>query len=360
MPCPNDCGLKDIIREDMDKHRKTCPLEIVQCTNQCGKEMQQQNLINHQNECPRRLIYCQYCNIEGEHQFVTRDHMIICTRFPLTCPNKCNIGTVCRGDMDEHRKTCPLEPVNCEYYRVGCHVTKQHKDIERHMEEKVKEHLLLTAKHLNDTSDELTERVCILEIVTKKIATSTMLQPIDKVALWPSHIQLSSSLVANTPGEHVTPVIIKMSKYAQNMLEKKQWLSPPFYSHKMGYKLCLSVYPYGHRMSKGTYMSVCLHLMKGPYDDILPWPLEAVFKVKLLNQISDSQHHAEPNQFVFDAKKNICQLRSSDLSKGWGYSSFISHEKLNKIAFMCQFLKDDSVFFEVQYATYSEFFTLII
>ena len=32
-PCPNYCGITDILRIDMGKHRKTCLLEIIQCTN---------------------------------------------------------------------------------------------------------------------------------------------------------------------------------------------------------------------------------------------------------------------------------------------------------------------------------------
>ena len=115
--------------------------------------------------------------------------------------------------------------------------------------------------------------------------------------------------------------------------------------------MCLSVYPNGHGKSEGTHMTVCLHLMKGPYDDHLLWPLEGIFQVKLLNQISDTQHHSEPDHFVFDAKKNVCRVRNLNITSGWGYSSFISNENLHKVAFMCQFLKDDSVFFEIRYTS---------
>ena len=32
--------------------------------------------------------------------------------------------------------------------------------------------------------------------------------------------------------------------------------------------------------------------MKGPYDKELTWPLREKFEVKLLNQISDCEHHS--------------------------------------------------------------------
>ena len=357
LPCPNHCGITDILRKDMGKHRKICQLEIVQCTNGCKKEMQQQNLADHlQNECPHRLCYCKYCNIEGEHQFITGDHMTVCDNFPLTCPNQCDIESVCRGDMDDHRKTCPLETIDCEYCKVGCKIKVLRKDLEKHNEDNMKQHLLLTTKKLNETEDELRERVHTLEIAMQQIINSTTMQQCesDQVTFWPSHLQLANSLVANTPGEHVTPVIVKMSNYAQNKLEKKRWFSPPFYSHKKGYKMCLSVYANGNK-NEGTHMSVYLCIMKGPYDDQLQWPFKGKIELKLLNQISAKGHYIIDTYLLFDSKANFCQVKDADreIGNGWGYPSFISNENLDMHmgTCMCQFLKDDSVFFEVQCIT---------
>ena len=354
LPCPNDCGTKDVLREDMYKHRKMCPLENVQCTNECGKEMKQKYLASHlQNECPRRLHYCQYCNIKGEHQYITVVHMTACDKVPLACPNQCDVGTVCRGDMDKHRKICPLETIDCEYHKVGCKVKMLRKDLEKHSEDNMKEHLLLTTKKLNETEDELRERVHTLETAIQQIINSSAVQQSesDQTALWPSHIQLASNLVANTPGEHVTPVIVKMSNYTQNKLQKKRWVSPPFYTHIKGYKMCLSVYANGTK-NEGTYMSIFLCIMKGPYDDNLLWPLQGKFELKLLNQIRATGHYKVSDHLLFDAKANVCQLKSSGWKIGddWGYISFISNENLDIDTYTCQYLKDDSVFFEVRYA----------
>ena len=105
LPCPNDCGIEDIPREDIFEHRNTCPLEIIQCTNECGEEMIRQQLDYHlEDVCPRRNACCQYYNIEGEHQFILGEHIEKCQKYPLTCPNECDIGTVCCGEMDKHRK----------------------------------------------------------------------------------------------------------------------------------------------------------------------------------------------------------------------------------------------------------------
>ena len=52
--------------------------------------------------------------------------------------------------------------------------------------------------------------------------------------------------------------------------------SEPFYSSANGYKLKVSFYPRGskHRNRGRGYVSVYLIIMKGEYDDILPWPFQ--------------------------------------------------------------------------------------
>ena len=57
---------------------------------------------------------------------------------PLPCPDKCEVGSVPRKDMEAHRKECPLEMIQCEYHNVGCEVRMAHKDQERHKKEKRK------------------------------------------------------------------------------------------------------------------------------------------------------------------------------------------------------------------------------
>ena len=77
--------------------------------------------------------------------------------------------------------------------------------------------------------------------------------------------------------------------------------------------------------------------------------------MKLLNQISAKGHYTVDTYLLFDAKANVCQVKGADgeIGSGWGYPSFISNENLNMHVrtYICQFLKDDSVFFEVRYIT---------
>ena len=44
---------------------KSCVFNVVPCDNKCGAEMTQSELVAHcLNDCPKRLISCQFCNIK--------------------------------------------------------------------------------------------------------------------------------------------------------------------------------------------------------------------------------------------------------------------------------------------------------
>ena len=135
LPCPNNCEVGSIPREDMKKHAKVCKLQNVVCI-KCKKTLQRQYLISHvKTVCPYRIVDCLYCCISGEHQFIRSwQHRKVCPKLPLPCPNKCEVRNVPREDMEAHRKECSNEMVQCEYHNVGCDERLMRKDMEKHIE----------------------------------------------------------------------------------------------------------------------------------------------------------------------------------------------------------------------------------
>ena len=128
-----------------------------------------------------------------------------------------------------------------------------------------------------------------------------------------------------------------------------QWYSDPFYTHNKGYKMCLSVYADGNGDGKGTHLSVFLYLMKGPHDDKLTWPLRGKFEIRLLNQISDSEHHSW-TLFYDDNASESCAgrvIKHDRSTAGRGFHLFVSNKGLHKITPTCRLLKDDCLFFQV-------------
>ena len=170
--CPNKCEADNILREDIDEHRKMCPLEEVTCPNDCGMTLQQQYLTTHvKMECPRLKVDCQYCHITGEHQFIEGEHKEQCPKFPVACPNKCEVVSVPRDDVEEHMKMCPLELIQCEYHMVGCEERMARKDQKKHNKEKMEEHLSFTTRQLSNTQHNLVN--CQVEAVDSKDKLTT-------------------------------------------------------------------------------------------------------------------------------------------------------------------------------------------
>ena len=137
---------------NITNHHGNCLFQIVHCPNDCGASLQRQYLIIHvENECPRRRVNCQYCNGVGEYQFIKGQHKEECLKFPIQCPNKCEIKSICRDEVEEHREICPLEMIQCDYHVVGCRVKMTRKDINTHKQETMEEHLSLSINELMET-----------------------------------------------------------------------------------------------------------------------------------------------------------------------------------------------------------------
>ena len=130
--------------------------------------------------------------------------------------------------------------------------------------------------------------------------------------------------------------------------------SEPFYSSANGYKLKVSFYPRGskHRNRGRGYVSVYLIIMKGEYDDILPWP----FQHKVIFTLIDQQEDPEK-------RRNIVREFVPDLSLKWDAESYArpTQDENRKVGinyfepidtFLYQhtrcYIRDDSLLLEVK------------
>ena len=341
VPCPNNCDVVTVPREDMEKHRGECQLEVITCSNKCGEKLKRQDLTNHaETRCPRRKVNCQYCHNAIEHQFIEAQHKEECHKFPLSCPNRCEVDTIPREDLEIHRKECPLEMIQCDYYSVGCDTRMPRIEKQVHDGKNMENHLILTKQKLVSTEDKLANAIQQIDALKFFMHTSV------KLTTMASMFEL---------GDQICPVVIKVSEYSEKVENDDSWYTESFYTHHMGYRMCLVMHPggYDYGKGKGTHLSMFLQVMKGINDDELTWPLQGTFEVKLLNQISDSEHLSVAINFT-DSNKE-CGLRAiaGDIAdKGWGERyELISNEDLYKYTATCQFLKDDSAYFEVNFST---------
>ena len=320
----------------MEAHIKECPLQEVECSFECGKMLQRRYLTSHVEECPCRRVDCQHCQITGEHRFIEKEHKEQCPKLPLPCPNKCEVGSVPREDMEVHRKECPLEMIQCEYHEVGCEERMKRNDLEEHYSKKVHKHLAMTTRQLNDTKGALT--------LTQQQLKDTQ----DKITKLETS-QWTFQLMMSTSNYNVMPLTIKIQEFFNRKKRNTEWFSNSFCTGEKGYKMCLRVDAAGHGNGKGTHLSVFLYLMKGPHDNKLTWPLRGKFELKLLNQISDCEHHSHTLLYGDHVPVEYTDkvIDGDRANGGWGYAHFISHEDLHKATPMCQYLKDDCIFLKV-------------
>ena len=139
--CPNAFYNAVIPRENINEHKKTCQYEMVDCSNGCGLELQQQHLNNCMSKkCWRGTVKCQYCHITGKHYIIHGNHKEQCLKFPISCPNKYNLH-ILRDDLTKHADVCPMKLIACDYFIMHCEKVINLKDHKVHNKTKIGEHL---------------------------------------------------------------------------------------------------------------------------------------------------------------------------------------------------------------------------
>ena len=132
---------------------------------------------------------------------------------------------------------------------------------------------------------------------------------------------------------------MKIENYNRKLEEEKAtggklWSDPHIIQ---GFKMKLEIYLNGIKESKGTHLSVYWRLMKGELDDCLDWPFDKTITFVLIHQDDKNKCYkmSMSRDFKNKAKSSECyQKPVTDCNAGWGYSYFISHEKLHTDGFI--------------------------
>ena len=348
---------------DIDNHLESsdgCLFEKVKCSNECGKTVERRCITIHmESECGNRKSECQHCHITGEHQFIKGEHNKVCPKVFIPCPNKCDIEVVPREGLELHMKKCPLEISQCEYYDVGCKVIVFRKDQDRHKKEKMEEHLMMTKLELTSTKAKLADalkRLNNLEVLMHLITDKAVIIPTSSAAAISSTVKWCDKLTAMAKmfksGSQICPVVMKVpdiNKKGKGKCTSNYWYSDSFHTHDSRYKLRLRIEVNSHKGEKDSYTSVWMHLVEGKYDHELTWPFRGMFRIMLLNQLSDDEHFSEVvvyNESTPDANAGRV-LGNTIVDNGWGLQKFISNKDLHQVTDTCRFLKDGCVFFQV-------------
>ena len=155
--------VKDVKRHvDVD-----CQFVDMPCPSRCGIKLKRQCIESHlAKDCP---CHCQYCGFTGRKIDISTKHKKKCPKYPLPCPNGCELGVVPSAGMAAHRKVCPLELAQCDYCDVGCHDFVMRQELENHYTKRMPEHLNLMKLKLASTVEELTKSEKKLVSIEKEL-----------------------------------------------------------------------------------------------------------------------------------------------------------------------------------------------
>ena len=181
----------------LDKyHRRKVHEVCVRCwhkDNGCGWVGEMNGLKRHADSCELRPWECKYCGLKCTYGEGEGKHWPTCHKFPEPCPNSCEVVSVERCNIEQHRSVCPLEPVACEMKEFGCSVVVPRKELATHMKESELQHL--TAMTIGSVRFVNTDFWIFRNIAAARLFTSPFVIR-DGSSNWVSNSIRSSSLIS--------------------------------------------------------------------------------------------------------------------------------------------------------------------
>ncbi|XP_059826863.1 TNF receptor-associated factor 2-like [Hypanus sabinus] len=169
-----------------------------------------------------------------------------------------------------------------------------------------------------------------------------------KTGVRSAELSAQAGLASPTPPLSTNGVLVwKIKDFSAKMAAAKSGQRPSFYSphfstHPFGYRLCCRVYPNGDGAGKGSHLSLFLALVRGDYDEVLPWPFRQKVTLLLLDQAG--QRHLRES-FSPDPLSSSFQKPRSHMNVASGCPTFARHELFQKEP--GQYLRNDTIYIKV-------------
>ena len=299
----------------------------------CENVFERQCIQEHErNECLKRPFCCTHCReYESTFENVTKSHIPVCPSRPVPCPNECGEVPLCK-DLDKHLiDSCPLQMIDCYFSYAGCEAMILRRDMEAHISENIVTHMCLQGASHQQQLLKLKSQVLKLQKENDKLK-----RKVESLVNDQKSMELQSQIV---------PIYLIMKRFSSRKHNNRQWVSPPFYTHLNGYRICLIVDLNGAR---GAHVSVFTELMRGPFDNELRWPFRGAITVELFNQEGEIENHSCIIDYVeapIEYSRRVTDTRENN--KSWGIERFISNNHLSP-----KFLKNDTLHFRISHVDY--------
>ncbi|XP_067052173.1 TNF receptor-associated factor 4-like isoform X2 [Acropora muricata] len=300
-----------------DDHLPSCLHEIISCTNEnCDVKLQRKELQDHvTTKCDWRILRCEFCSVSHPAlQMEVADH---------------------------EENQCALVEISCPYSKLGCQEKFQRKEKMGHLQSCLQVHLNLACVKLTDTEEELrsTKEKCMkLELMNVLRAEQI------------TKLEQRVSSLENRGWPYYNVYTWKIEGFKEILRRAKTGdnndiYSDPFYLGECSYKFKMRLYPNGHGKGENTHLSLFVANIEGEYDAILQWP----FPKKAMLILIDQQENLNERDSVSYPLTGTEEKWKSRPVKGkelfLGFAKFVSHEKLQKRAYIV----DDTIFLQAKF-----------
>ncbi|XP_065189204.1 TNF receptor-associated factor 2-like [Sycon ciliatum] len=159
--------------EDLETHLSACAHTKEKCPNPgCTEMLGKTEMLQHaQQECPFRVIPCDYCHERiaiGNQQVHFNEQ---CMSLPVNCQYECG-SRIGRHEIEDHLRRCKNAPALCKYNPYGCQYPKATRhEICVHEERDAHMHLDIMWRQMNDMEhvvNQLVDAVKALQQNTSK------------------------------------------------------------------------------------------------------------------------------------------------------------------------------------------------
>ena len=156
------------------------------------------------------------------------------------------------------------------------------------------------------------------------------------------HSELELQLQASLASTHNGAFLWRVPEMRRRIRDAKigritSIYSPPFYTGRNGYKMCIRAYLNGDGSGEGTHLSIFFVIMKGEYDPLLQWPFD--HKVSLVVVDQDQKNHLVQT-FKPNLQSNSFQKPKSDMNVASGCPEFAQLSILDDPSYV----KDDVMY----------------
>ena len=112
--------------------------------------------------------------------------------------------------------------------------------------------------------------------------------------------------------------------------------SDPFYIEECSYKFRMRLYPNGCGKGEKTHLSLFLANVEGEYDAILQWPIPKKGTLTLIDQQESLNDRLSVSRTLIKTRETWRSRPKEGEESYWGFPQFVSHDELQKRAYVVE------------------------